>query len=581
MNSRRFQNRADLRPRLSSRRQADARGGTGVNRAIVLALAVGACALGISVPLLALSGGSRNQPLLRVAHSARRLTAGEGAPALAPLRQATGRHLPVLTATIGADAAGIAVPRSFLGLSTEYWGLPRYERNMRLFERILAAIHVRGDGPLILRVGGGSADHSYWEPIERAMPNTAFELTQSWLERTRSLVRSAGLRLILDLNLVSNSTAMAEQWAAAATAALPRRAIVGFEIGNEPDLYHRFYRLLAIAQAGVEHVFELPPFSARTYIRGFSAYARALARVAPGVPILGPAVANPSLDLSWVSSLLATEHRTLGMVTAHTYPLSQCASPISPRFPTIPRVLSERASAGMARTVSGAVRLAHAAGLKFRLTEMNSVTCGGTPGVSGTFATALWAPDALFELLRARVDGVNIHVRPDAFNAPFPLVGSGVQVRPLFYGMILFARTLGPRARLLPADVIGRRDAHVKVWAVRVAGRTLRVLVINKGAGAANVVLRLRGGGTATVERLLAPSVSASTGVTLAGQTLNGNAEWRNPRAVETLSRSARGYRVTMPGASAALVSVPLTGRGSAVTDGRARTVDRSTLGSA
>ena len=56
--------------------------------------------------------------------------------------------------------------------------------------------------------------------------------------------------------------------------------------------------------------------------------------------------------------------------------------------------------------------------------------------------------------------------------------------------------------------------------------------------------------------------MSASTGVTLAGQTLNGNAEWRNPRAVETLSRSARGYRVTMPGASAALVSVPLTGRG-------------------
>jgi hypothetical protein len=147
--------------------------------------------------------------------------------------------------------------------------------------------------------------------------------------------------------------------------------------------------------------------------------------------------------------------------------------------------------------------------------------------------------------------------------------------------MVLFARTLGPRARLLPAHVIGGRHAHVKVWAVRVAGRTLRVLVINKGAGAASVVLRLRGGGSATVERLLAPSVSASTGVTLAGQTLNGNAEWRDPRAVETLSRSARGYRVTMPGASAALVSVPLTGRGSAAALGRARTGGRSTLGSA
>jgi hypothetical protein len=32
--------------------------------------------------------------------------------------------------------------------------------------------------------------------------------------------------------------------------------------------------------------------------------------------------------------------------------------------------------------------------------------------VSDTFATALWAPDALFELLRAGIDGVNVHVRP-------------------------------------------------------------------------------------------------------------------------------------------------------------------------
>jgi Glycosyl hydrolase family 79 C-terminal beta domain len=567
MSSRRFQNRADLRPHPSSRRQADAHGRTGVNRAVVIALAVGACALGVSVLFLALSGGSRNQPLLRVAHSARRLTAGEGAPALAPLRLTIGRHVPVLTATIGADAAGIAVPRSFFGLSTEYWALPRYERNMRLFERILAAIHVRGDGPLILRVGGGSADRAYWEPTKPPMYRTAFELTPAWLAQTRTFVQATGTRLILDLNLLANSTAMAVRWARAATAALPSGTITGFEIGNEPDLYHHYFRRLltertGIERAGIERMLAPPGFTPRSYAQVFSAYARALARVAPGVPMLGPGVANPSFDPSWISRLLAHVPRAVGMVTAHRYPLSQCSAPVSPRHPTIPRVLSEGASAGMARSVRPAVVAAHRAGLKFRLTEMNSVTCGGAPGVSDTFATALWAPDALFELLRNGVDGLNLHVRSDSLNAPFPLVGSGVQVRPLFYGMILFARTLGPRARLLPAHVIGRRDAHVKVWAVRVAGRTMRVLVINKGAGAANVVLRLRGGGTATVERLLAPSVSASTGVTLAGQTLNGNAEWRNPRAVETLSRSARGYRVTMPGASAALVSVPLTGRG-------------------
>jgi hypothetical protein len=38
--------------------------------------------------------------------------------------------------------------------------------------------------------------------------------------------------------------------------------------------------------------------------------------------------------------------------------------------------------------------LAHRAGFPFRLTEQNSVTCGGLAGVSNTFATALWAPAA-------------------------------------------------------------------------------------------------------------------------------------------------------------------------------------------
>jgi hypothetical protein len=269
------------------------------------------------------------------------------------------------------------------------------------------------------------------------------------------------------------------------------------------------------------------------------------------------------------------------MVTAHRYPLSQCSSPFSPRYPTIPRVLSERASAGMARSVRPAVVLAHRAGLKFRLTEMNSVTCGGAPGVSNTFATALWAPDALFELLRARVDGVNIHVRPDAFNAPFPLAGDRVQIRPLFYGMVMFARALGPRARLLPAHVTRHRGVHVKVWAVRVAGRAVRVLVINKGSQAANVDLRLPVRGAATVERLSAPSVAARTGVTLAGQFLNGNAEWQQPLDVEMLERSGHGYLVTMPGASAALVSVPFSARGSAATRVHARTAVRSLPGSA
>jgi hypothetical protein len=353
-------------------------------------------------------------------------------------------------------------------------------------------------------------------------------------------------------------------WARAATAALPRGSISGFEVGNEPDLYHRsaWYRLAAIARSGFVRAMRMPRFSAGSYVAGFGSYARALAAVVGGVPILGPAVANPSRDVSWVSKLLARKPRAVGMVTAHRYPLSQCAVAWSPRRPTIARVLSERSSAGMARSVRAAVVLAHRAGLKFRLTELNSVTCGGTWGVSDTFATALWAPDALFELLRNRVDGVNVHIRDDSINAPFILSGGGIRVRPLLYGMIVFARTLGPGARLVPTHIHQRRGVHLKAWAVKLADHTTRVLLINKGQRSATVVLRLPAWKSATVQRLLAPSVSARSGVRLAGQYLNDSAVWQDPRVVERLTRGPYGYRVTMPGASAALISVPLaTGR--------------------
>ena len=50
-------------------------------------------------------------------------------------------------------------------------------------------------------------------------------------------------RLILDLILVTDSPPVAAQWARAAEAGLPARSIAGFEIGNEPDIYSRWYWL--------------------------------------------------------------------------------------------------------------------------------------------------------------------------------------------------------------------------------------------------------------------------------------------------------------------------------------------------
>ena len=82
---------------------------------------------------------------------------------------------------VALRAQRIAVPASFLGVSTEYWAMPRYERHLRVFERVLALLRARGDGPFLLRIGGDSADHTFWEPSMRAPPRWVFGLTPRWL----------------------------------------------------------------------------------------------------------------------------------------------------------------------------------------------------------------------------------------------------------------------------------------------------------------------------------------------------------------------------------------------------------------
>ena len=452
------------------------------------------------------------------------------------------------------------VSRSYLGLSTEYWSLPLYAHHVAALERVLSLLHVPGDGPLLLRVGGDSADRAFWDPRERRLPRWAFPVTPRWTRLVGAIVRGTGIRLILDLNLITGSPAAAAGWAKAARARLPRHAITSFEIGNEPDVYrHSAW----IAQTADKLVGRRPLPSAITrtdYVRAFRRYARSLQAVAPGVPLLGPALANPRAHENWTAALIASREPALGALTAHRYVFSGCVRPTSRRFPTIARMLSRRATAGLATSVKPEVDAAHRAGLRFRLTELNSVNCGGRPGISNAFATALWAPSALFGLLAAGVDGVNIHVRADTINAPFAFGPAGLVARPLLYGLVMVARTLGRRPRLVPVTLRAGRSLHLEAWAVRSGADRLHVLLIDEGRRPVRVRLRLPGRGPAAVRRLLGPSPRALSGVTLDGQWLGRNGRWHGARADEIAVPGRRGYLVTVARYSAALVSVRVAG---------------------
>ena len=312
-----------------------------------------------------------------------------------PRRQAAkGAAVSEAVLTISPNASMTPVPASYFGLSTEYWALPLFEQNTPVFERVLSLLHVPGNGPLVLRIGGDSADHSFWMPKKpRRTPAWEFAVTPGFLARLRGLVERDRVKLIVDLNLVTDTPLTAATWARAAETSLPRGSIIGFEVGNEPDIYAHSYWVATIARSPLETrplPLELTPDS---YVSDFYAYAQVLGEGAPDVPLIGPAVAHPRVSLKWIKTLIADERPDLGAVSAHLYPYSACVKHTSnSSYPTVARLLSWEAVGPLAKDVAGAVRVAHDAGLKFRLTEINSVTCGGKAGVSNTFATALWAP---------------------------------------------------------------------------------------------------------------------------------------------------------------------------------------------
>jgi hypothetical protein len=245
------------------------------------------------------------------------------------------------------------------------------------------------------------------------------------------------------------------------------------------------------------------------------------------------------------------------MVTVHRYPLSGCTRHrSSTAYPTIGRLLSPELAQGMAAALRPVIDAAHAAGLPLRMTELNSVNCGGRAGISNTFATALWAPDALFALLRAGVDGVNLHVRANTINAPFAIAAGGLDARPLLYGLILFRRALGPRARLIVPAVHAPPALDLAAYAVRTGANTLHVVLIDKGPRSVRVTLRLPATAAASVQRLTAPSAASRSGVTFAGRRLDRTGQWIGPPVHQRAAGRDGVYTVEIRHASAALVSV-------------------------
>lgn len=439
--------------------------------------------------------------------------------------------------TVHPDQVICPIPARFTGLSFEKTTLasPHFDPTNSVMVNLLSNLGVG-----VLRFGGNMVDEVYWSRTAGAtFPNARAVIGPADLERALNFSKKISWPMILGLNLAANNPEMAADEAAFALATGGSQ-LLAFEIGNEPE------HLGDVGRRATNYAYA-------DFSREAHAYVTAMRERSGRVPIAGPATTS---NFSWFDSFLADFSRDAVMTTRHHYPLTASRDTVfdHPRFCSVENLLKPETAASSMKLLEQHERASAQAGLPFRVGETGSASMGGKDGVSDVFASALWSVDYMFSLAARQVEGVNFH---SFFSCrgytPFCFQKGRYHVHPMYYGMLLFQMAgAGKMVAIQPAE-----PSRVNISAHGVAGPDgrLRVLFINKSLttpAQADVTAPPRYVKGELI-RLVAPSVTAKEGITLAGAAVQSDGTW-TPKPATALAVARGQMTVLLPAASAALV---------------------------
>ncbi|MGA9365962.1 MAG: glycosyl hydrolase family protein, partial [Steroidobacteraceae bacterium] len=334
----------------------------------------------------------------------------------------------------------------------------------------------------------------------------------------------------LNMGSESPETVAAE---AAYVAGIMGGRLVAFQLCNEPDLFH---------QNGLRPAaYDYGQFAAQ-----WRRYFRAVRRRVPRAVVAGPDTAGNN---EWLVRFAAEQRRDVAFLTQHYYaegPPTDPSMTIGRLLGPSPRLEAEFAALVAARSQTG---------LPFRMAETNSCYQGGKPGVSDTFASALWAADLMYRLAQVGAIGINFHGGGYGWYTPVAGTrGDGFVARPIYYGMLLFA-VAGP-GRLVMTEWEGATDGSLSAYCVKAADGTLKLVLLNRNLrGHATLAIAMPGVKSAGVLRLIAPRPDDTTDVTFGGASVGGDGAWA-PTVAESLAVRRGSVTLSLPRASGALVSL-------------------------
>jgi hypothetical protein len=277
----------------------------------------------------------------------------------------------------------------------------------------------------------------------------------------------------------------------------------GFEVGNEPDLYHsNGFRPSTYTVAGYESQFKLYYDTIRQHV--------------PGAVFTGPTSATnyTSFTLPFCRAM----HGKISLLTQHYYVGAANSAPVHKQIVTL---LSAAKLNSVVAEVNALVQCADSAGIPFRMGECNSFYNGGQWGASDAFASALWALDYMYALAEKGCGGVNFH---GALGGPYTVISRHNNVytaRPLYYGILAFQA--GSKGAFIP-ETITNNHINLNVYSVIDSLQNLYVTLVNKDT-LQNAVVDLDAGSaiytTGEYIALSAPALGDTVNTSLGGQTVD------------------------------------------------------------
>jgi hypothetical protein len=442
---------------------------------------------------------------------------------------------------VSAATSGSIVP-GFAGLSYEKSSLsePLFSASnsnlIGLFQRL---------GPSILRIGGSSVDQSVWTPDGPG--GTAGQIAPSDVASLAAFVKAAGWQCIYGINLGGAATGATTPALAAAEVAYAAgqfgSSLIGIEIGNECDGY------------GAAGGYFAGSWSLSAFEALWGQFRSAILAQTPGISITGPA--SGSNVSAWTIPFgESVTRRSISLLTQHYYrgngqsAAATAANLVSPD----PNLLN-----CLAMLNAGAQSI----GVPYRLSECNSYFDGGSPGVSDSPASALWALDFLFNCAQGGASGVNFHGGGLCSYTPIAdQSGSVLGVRPEYLGVLLF--TLAGQGALCQTQVVSAGGFNLTAYAVKNQAGGTNVVVVNKET-TQNFQLTVelpQAANTASLVALtqlsaagLSDSVATPASMAIQGGTVDPNGNFKSAAAY-SIGTSGSQLTCYVPAFSAVLITI-------------------------